>query len=283
MSLNVKMPVVFNSLIEGVMGAFRFDIGNIVSIGCVATGSAYIKGLLGQVAMLGAVFLVVGIVYVIRQKRAHSKATSGDSASAREHVKELFDRFDADGDGVELEEVAEIVSDIDPSATADQVAALFTAADSDNSGVIDFDEFFSAVQSTDSATSKSGSGLNFQKLVLKKQEADIRDGATGQAFLIVFLLYPSFTNKIFEGFSCIPVGDDESVLYVDHSVSTRAKGPAFLLHFFHTGVSCLKQCLSLWSTLPADRLQLDNLLRALRRAARSNALMADRSARVHIL
>ena len=43
--------------------------------------------------------------------------------------------LDTDGDGVELEEVAQIVKDIDPAATPEQVATLFEAADSDGSGV----------------------------------------------------------------------------------------------------------------------------------------------------
>merc|ERR1712167_518158 len=41
----------------------------------------------------------------------------------------------------------------------------------------------------------------------------------GRLFLTIFLVYPPFTNKIFEGFHCREVGQGDSVLIVDQNVS----------------------------------------------------------------
>jgi len=93
---------------------------------------------------------------------------------------------------------------------------LMARADQDGSGILDFDEFHEAV--VHHAGSDDGQTLDFQMLVKKKALADIRDAAAGRLFLLVFLLYPSLTNKIFEGLSCRRLGEDYSVLYVDYSI-----------------------------------------------------------------
>ena len=68
-----------------------------------------------------------------------------------------------------------------------------------------------AEESTDDA-------LDLKQLVRMKQRTDIRDEATSQFFMLVFLLYPSFTNTIFEGLTCRMLGEDGSVLHVDYSL-----------------------------------------------------------------
>ena len=90
----------------------------------------------------------VGIVYVIRHKNAENETLGSNSEEARVHVKELIDRFDEDGEGIKPAKPAEIVkilTELDTDTTEEDAAALFKAADSDGSGVIDFDEFFAAV------------------------------------------------------------------------------------------------------------------------------------------
>jgi len=62
-----------------------------------------------------------------------------------------------------------------------------------------------------------------QALVKRVARANIRDGATGRLFLLVFLLYPAVTNKIFEGFSCRSIGLTSSVLTVDYSVECESE------------------------------------------------------------
>ena len=113
-----------------------------------------------------------------------------DDHDVREHVKRLFDRFDKDGLGINVKELGMIVKDIDPNQTDEAIQQLFEAADSDpagrdEEGLIDFDEFFAAVQNPDLA---AGSDLNFQALVLQKQFIDIRNAASSHMFVIVFLL-----------------------------------------------------------------------------------------------
>jgi hypothetical protein len=66
-----------------------------------------------------------------------------------------------------------------------------------------------------------------QILVKRLAQANIRDAAAGRLFLLVFLLYPAVTNKIFEGFLCRSIGDDASVLHVDYSVGCES--PAYTL------------------------------------------------------
>ena len=214
LALGVQFPAIFDNFVEGIMGFFRLDITSMISFGCVTSG-AYITSLIGQVVVLLLLVAAVGIRYVIRQKKAKNETLGSNSEEARAHVKELFDRFDEDGNGIEPAEVAKILTELDPDTTEEDAAALFKAADSDGSGVIDFDEFFAAVHDHHS---DPGQGLDLQKIVLKKQAWDIRDAATGQLFLVIFVLYPSFTNKIFEGFSCRSIGDDAAVLYIDYSL-----------------------------------------------------------------
>ena len=200
------------------MGVFRLDVTSMISFGCLSSG-AYISSLIGQVVLLALVVIAVMAAYIYNQNKAKNETTNGDSPEIRAHVRELFDRFDTDGEGVKLDEVTVILAEIDPAITADQAAIIFKEADLDGSGIIDYDEFFVAVHTSHSSTN---GGLDLQKLVLKKQALDIRDSATGQLFLIVFLLYPSFTNKIFEGFSCRSIGEDEAFLFMDYTLDCNS-------------------------------------------------------------
>jgi hypothetical protein len=70
--------------------------------------------------------------------------------------------------------------------------------------------------------------LDLGLLVKKKAQYNIRDNATSRLFLLVFLLYPSLTNTILEGFACRKIGENESVLHVDYAMRVMirlSRGP----------------------------------------------------------
>lgn len=206
-SLSIKFPGAFSDFVENFVGVFRLDIGSLFKFGCVSSG-AYTSSLAGMIALLLSVAFVTLIIYLYRQRTAKYAAVPGrhnccvklhlnpfvhhedPSHDAREHVKALFDRFDKDGAGINVQELSQIVRDIDPDQTDAAIQELFDLADQDpngrdDEGLIDFDEFFDAVQNPDVS---AGSDLNFQQLVLKKQFLDIRDASSSHMFIIVFLL-----------------------------------------------------------------------------------------------
>jgi|EP01046_Picozoa_sp_COSAG06_P040544 hypothetical protein len=199
--------IAFGEFIENFTGVFRLDIGSLFQFGCVSSG-AYTSSLFGMIGVLLSVGFVTLVIYLYRQRSAKHAAVPGrhnwclklhslpfmhhedDDHDVREHVKRLFDRFDKDGLGINVKELGMIVKDIDPNQTDEAIQQLFEAADSDpagrdEEGLIDFDEFFAAVQNPDLA---AGSDLNFQALVLQKQFIDIRNAASSHMFVIVFLL-----------------------------------------------------------------------------------------------
>merc|ERR1711964_109198 len=97
-------------------------------------------------------------------------------------------------------------------------------ADADGSGHIDFEEFLAAVSAADDETTHLDLGI----LVKKKAQANIRDAATGRLFLVVFLLYPSLTNKILQGFACRQIGEDTSILNADYAMDCESSDYNFL-------------------------------------------------------
>jgi len=134
-----------------------------------------------------------------------------DPEKAAERAKKIFDKFDTDGDGIGLEEVTEIVRQVDPDVTDESIQKLFKAADTDGSEQIDFDEFMAAINSDHTDE------FSFDDLVIKKMKFDLKADALGYLFLLVFVMYPGFTNKIFEGFMCRNLGDI-SLMDVDYTM-----------------------------------------------------------------
>jgi hypothetical protein len=67
------------------------------------------------------------------------------------------------------------------------------------------------------------SGLDFNHIVTKSRQASVKASAMGRVFLLVFLLYPALTNKIFEGFACRDLGHGVEVLDVDYTIDCESE------------------------------------------------------------
>jgi len=227
--LSVQFPDLFGKLIETIASWVRFDIIEMFALGCLSGGS-FSESLYMNIGLVAAVSAAVGLVYMYSVMTSDHEDLGGDSEEAQQHLKELFDDFDADGDGVEVEEVTKILQKIDPTATLEQAQEIFDVADSDGSGVIDFMEFQAAVSGAKEGSPKDGtSQLDLKVLVKRKAQANIRDSATGRLFLLVFILYPGLTNMIFAGFSCREIGPGQRVLMVDYSIDCDSDDYQWLL------------------------------------------------------
>ena len=170
----------------------RFDIVNMLKLGCVSNGS-YLSNLAtaaGLVLMVGA-FVVA--IYEFEKQALNRVDYQPDNKQVEKELRRLYDQFDADGiNGIEKHEVEKIVRMIDPKSTDEEIDkqdkeidVLFEAADSNDNHSIDFSEFLAAVNKT----RKDGSAhLNLGWWVKKKAQANIRDDAAGRLFFMVFLL-----------------------------------------------------------------------------------------------
>jgi Ca2+-binding EF-hand superfamily protein len=145
MSLGVAYPENFRTFLAPLMNIARFDLVGMLGIGCVTSGS-YVNSLIGQVVILGILGFFIFLTYLYRHYKATRDLESGSAEIQKEICKEIFDRFDTDGDGIELAEVELIMKKIEPTMTAEHALVLFEQADTDGSGCIDFEEFFGAVR-----------------------------------------------------------------------------------------------------------------------------------------
>ena len=68
----------------------------------------------------------------------------------------------------------------------EQVENVFNKADADGGGIIDFEEFYAAVEATDA------SELNIGDIVDKARRTDTNAATMGSVFLLSFLLYPRY-------------------------------------------------------------------------------------------
>jgi hypothetical protein len=201
--LSITLPTVFADFINLIASWFRFDIVELFSLGCVSSGS-YVSSLVVNISLVVLISISVGLVYLweVRQSDHEDFGVDDGEGLHRQHLKELFDQFDADGNGITMAEMRDVVRKISPEADDAQVQRLFDKADTDGGGSIDFGECHAAVSQHGDSAMDGG----LQALVKRVAKANIRDGATGRLFLLVFLLYPAVTNKIFEGFSCRSIG-----------------------------------------------------------------------------
>jgi hypothetical protein len=170
-NLSLQLPA-----LDALVSWFSFDIGVGFNLGCWTNGG-YVWSLTFNVGLVVVIGATVGVMYCFRLQRLLSS-------------KELFDQFDPSGKGeIDKETAQEIMLQVSPSAAPDEVDALFERADVDKNGTLSHDEFLNAA--------KEGA-ISFDLQVSAKKHAkdSIRDKASGRLFLLVYLLYPTVTNKV---------------------------------------------------------------------------------------
>ena len=64
-----------------------------------------------------------------------------EEAELNDQLKEVYDQFDPDGDGITIEELEQAMISWGQSPTQKELEEMMAKADSDGSGVIDFTEF----------------------------------------------------------------------------------------------------------------------------------------------
>ena len=223
--MNVEFPAIFTEFIGIFLKLFNFDFTFLIAIGCYSDG-AYFSSLMMNIVLIGVV--VVGSFIFAKYELSQIDKTSHDEETHKAEVQKIFDRFDLDGNGIELDEVAVICRRISPKATAAEIEALFQSADTDGSGVIDFEEFYAAVADDVPADDvpdvavensswsivrdavkkkqkrhqyknkhslfhrdKNKHSFDLRILVRKQKVSTIKADAMGRLFLLTFLLYPS--------------------------------------------------------------------------------------------
>jgi hypothetical protein len=214
------MPDIFADFLSNFVQMFRFDLAAVLfNVGCLVK-SGYVTSLLSNVILALIILLALYAMYLLEAFQIRNqKVTDKEMEAQKQTLMELYNEFDKDGDGLELEELQAAVSKILPSVTKDDVEKLFKMADSDNdsehsSGVLSFDEFYAA------ATLEGGDDAFDLAYIVKVQflasaKADAMEGG----FLVIFLLYPSLTNLFFEGFVCRDLGPETSILVTDYSIN----------------------------------------------------------------
>lgn len=206
--LDIVFPPVMAELLQNIASFFKIDVAELFGLGCF-TVTSYPTSLLVN---FGTVLLFVVFIYGVYWYQINALENSSDEEKEQQ-AREVFRRFDRGGDGTLSEdEVKQIVRQIDSSISDEAATKLFAVADAAGSkdGQIDFDEFMAA------ARSDKTEEFSLDDLIIAKQRFDIRASALGRFFLLVFVMYPGLTNKIFEGFMCRNLGDTW-VLHTDYT------------------------------------------------------------------
>ena len=205
--LDIVFPAIFSGFLGKFANWFKFDISVLIGVGCYTVNS-YITSLCVNFATVMILALVVLVVYKVQLNKMLKEDT--DPEELDEQLRNVFDKFDKDKNGINKGDVKKIVLQVNPDVTDQAIDTLFAAADADGGGFIDFDEFRAAVDSEHTEE------FSFDDLVMNKMIHDTRSDAIGRLFLCVFIMYPGLTNKIFEGFMCRDLGD-VAVLHSDYT------------------------------------------------------------------
>lgn len=178
--LNISFPEVFATLLS-YLKLCNFNFAEILSIGCL-TSDSYFTSLAVSCCVVVFVVSAVCANYFYH----HTQATNEGE------LRELFVSFDPDGDGITEDEIVDLIGTLKKvDVSKDQIKDMFKAADTDGSGRLEFEEFCAAFDE------HTGIG----EIARVMREVKVQNNCLGQLFLLIFLLYPSITNQIFEIFS----------------------------------------------------------------------------------
>lgn len=177
--LAVTFPDFFSISLGRFASLFKIDISVLFGVGCYAVNS-YAMSLFVNFATVGLLFVAVAAYYNIALRALiHGEDTPEET---REHALSMYNKFDKNNDGIDLSEVKNIVMQIDPDVSDASVKKLFDAADTHNSGSIDFEEFLAAVMS------EHTDDFSLDDLIYQKRQFDLKADALGRLFLMVFVM-----------------------------------------------------------------------------------------------
>eukprot|EP01052_Picozoa_sp_SAG31_P017485 SAG31_NODE_1197_length_9441_cov_5.823592_2_plen_916_part_00 len=224
--LALTLPASFREFLGAITGLFQFDI-SLFGIGCVTRG-LYFPTLMANLLIVVGILGFVVFFYFWELRKARNSFT-------RERLQELYKEFDPSSKGITADILAELIKEMDPKAPSGASDELFTAAGKDVEGTMSVEEFIGAVTgesvSGDVAVGSENKkpkkktengGLAERALQAKIQQANAE--AIGRTFLLIFLVYPAVTSKIFEAFHCREIGPGVEVLIVDHTIECQAGG-----------------------------------------------------------
>jgi Ca2+-binding EF-hand superfamily protein len=198
--LNVEMPLDFQNLLQ-LLAIFKFDLMSIAGLGCMMEES-YANSLAANLGLVVTMVLMsVGVAILERYKEP-----------SESKLQTFFNAADTDGNGLTLDEIVAVIHQVDDSVERGRVQSMFTAADADGSERLSFDEFYAAY------TQESG----LSDLLRQAQRKRSLNDSLGRLFLLLFLVYPGLTSKIFDIFLCRDLGPDttpQSVLHADYGVN----------------------------------------------------------------
>ena len=184
--LALHLPASFKKFLQQIGAFFLFDVSMFASgIGCLTYGKYYQTLLLNLFLMIG-ILVAIAVVYMVETARARRSIGDQHSAQHEKILRELYDKFDPDGDGIGLEELRHIVDKIDPDTPDSAIEEIFEAADTDKGGMISYSEFASAV--TGASVSENASLTDgLAAVVIQTQVMKLRADAIGRFFLVIFL------------------------------------------------------------------------------------------------
>jgi hypothetical protein len=125
--LNVHLPRLFEGLLD-FLSVFDFDLA--IGLGCF-TPMEYVPNLVATFAIVAVVIAVNECFYLHQMHAVDTDPNSISEDKRLERAQAMFDKFDLDGNGIELHELALIVKKVDPSVGLEVIENLFKQADSD--------------------------------------------------------------------------------------------------------------------------------------------------------
>jgi hypothetical protein len=254
--LAITMPEIFGDFLLSFMAFFKFDLVGVFRLGCVSDGS-YLSGLLINLGIVGMVLVLVLIDYLYETHSAHMHTFDGSQHddTAEQHLKDIFEEFDREGNGINAEDIWTVMKKVDGEVTQEEAEEMFRETDKDNSGTIEWTEFHDAALGETANSEKPDhdrhGGLargksHMHMLVKNKILHNIKADCITRTFMLIFIVYPNMTSKIFEAFACRDIGTTDSVLHSDYGLDCTSSDYTmiywlcvFLMFIFPIGMPLL--------------------------------------------
>ena len=178
--LAVTFPDFFSIELGRFASFFKIDISVLLGLGCYTVNNSYAVSLLVNIATVALVAITIVSFYSLRLRQLVHGQDSPEEV--REHALDLYSKFDRDGKGISEIEVKQIAMQIDPDVSDASIKKMFDAADTHNTGSIDFEEFIAAVNSPHTDE------FSLDDLIYEKRQFDLKTDALGRLFMLVFVM-----------------------------------------------------------------------------------------------
>jgi len=191
--LGIGLPSAVTEFLDTYVGWIKLDFVSMFKLGCLSS-DGYVASLTTNVGLVVVILVTVATLYLFQLRKVDS-LYAVDDEDTKSDLQQLYDEHSTEGKGLDETGLGKAVRRIDANMSDDDLAVIFSKADTDKTGLITFDKWCAAIIDAGGGGGGGGEDPDLRMMILTQNKAEVTNAAVDRAFLVVFIIYPVICTR----------------------------------------------------------------------------------------